>query len=75
MDKSIVKIATEVLKIPAEVVEQNCKELNEHQAFYFWNPTRGGIAVIVGKDGEKLAAVSGVSFEKHLKAYLEGKRN
>lgn len=75
MNKQIMKIAAETMKVPIEVAEDNFKELPEQDAFYFWNPVRGGIAVIVGNDGEKLGASSGVSFDQHLQAYVDGRRN
>lgn len=75
MNKKIVKIAAETMKVSENVAEENYKELPEQDAYYFWNPERGGIAVIVGKNGEKLGAVSGLAFEKHLQAYIDGKRN
>lgn len=77
MNKRIIITAAETMKVPLEleVAEENYKELPEQDAYYFWNPVRGGIAVIVGKDGEKLGASSGINFEKHLQAYIDGKRN
>ena len=75
MNKKIITTAIEAMKVPIEVAEEHFKELPEQDAYYFWNPVRGGIAVIVGRNGEKLAASSGISFEKHLKAYIDGKRN
>lgn len=75
MNKRIITTAAETMKVSLEVAEENYKELPEQDAYYFWNPVRGGIAVIVGRDGEKLGASSGISFEKHLQAYIDGKRN
>lgn len=75
MKEKILKIAAEVMQVPISVATENNKELPEHKAYYFWNPVKGGVAVIVGEDGQKLAATSGVSFDKHLQAYLDGRRN
>lgn len=75
MNKKIVKIAADTMKVPVEVAEEHYKEIPGHEAYYFWNPIRGGIAVIVGKSGERLGATSGLSYEKHLQAYIDGKRN
>ena len=75
MNKKIVKIAAEAMKVTVEVAEENYKEIEKYDAYYFWNPVRGGISVIVGKDGVKLSAVSGLNYEKHLQAYIDGKRN
>ena len=75
MNKRIITTAAETMKVPLEVVGKNYKELPEQDEYYFWNPVRGGIAVIVGRDGENLGASSGISFEKHLQAYIAGKRN
>ena len=75
MNKQILKIAAETMKVPIEVAKENYKELPDQDAFYFWNPVRGGIAVIVGTDGKKLGANSGISFYQHLQAYVDGRRN
>ncbi len=75
MNKRILTTAAETMKVSPEVAEENCKELPEQDAYYFWNPVRGGIAVIVGRDGGKLGASSGISFEQHLQDYIDGKRN
>ena len=75
MDKKIVRIAAETMKVSDEVAEDSYKEILDQDAYYFRNLERGGIAVIVGKDGEKLGAVSGLTLEKHFQAYIDGKRN
>ena len=75
MNKEILKNAAELLKIPEETAAAHCKAIPEHHAFYFWNPLRGGNSVIITENGEKLTATSAVSFEKHLNAFLAGRRN
>lgn len=75
MDEKIINIAADTIKIPAEEVKKNVKEIPELNAWYFWNPIRGGLAVIVNASGEKLGATSAVSYEKHVKAFADGKRN
>ncbi len=75
MNKDIIKIASEILNIALDETEKNCKEIPEINAYYFWNPTRGGISIIINELGEKLGATSGVSYEKHLQAFRDGKRN
>lgn len=75
MNKEIVSIAASVLKISVEDALRNSKEIPNYNLMYFWNPIRGGLSVIINKEGEKLVATSSVNFEKHLKAFLDGKRN
>lgn len=75
MDRKILEIAADAMKVTPEDAEKHHKEIPDHHCFYFWNPVRGGISVIVNTDGEKLAAGSAVRFEKHLKAFLDGRRN
>lgn len=74
-DLELIKTAASILKITEDVAAAHAKELPEHDAVYFWNPVRGGNAVILAANGEKLAATSAVSFEKHLAAFEAGKRN
>ncbi len=75
MDHNIMEIAAKAMKLSVEEVKKYQKAVPEIDGWYFWNPIRGGIAVLVNAAGEKLAATSGVSFEKHLKAFQGGKRN
>jgi len=75
MKDEIVAIAIEILKMSKEDVIKNSKSIPEIDGFYFWNPTRGGLSIIINSNCEKLGATSSVSFEKHLKAFIEGKRN
>lgn len=75
MDKNIIKIATEYMKVTAEIAEKHYKEIQEINAYYFWNPARGGISVIVNSEGEALGATSSVSFDRHLEEFKKGRRN
>ena len=75
MNRKIFEIAAQAMHIPVENVQNHYKTVDGINAYYFWNPIRGGLAVIVSEEGEKLAATSSVSFEKHLQAFLDGKRN
>lgn len=75
MNIKIIELAANVMKVSVDEAAKHNKSLPDIDAFYFWNPVRGGISVIVNSSGEKLGAGSSVSFEKHLKAFLEGKRN
>ena len=63
------------MKTSLETAKEHYKAIPEADAYYFWNPIRGGIAVIINKKGEKLAATSAVNFDKHLAAFLDGRRN
>lgn len=71
----IVKIASDVLGISVTEAQKNSKEIPEIEAYYFWNSIRGGLAVIINSNGEKLAATSSVSYETHLQAFIDGRRN
>ena len=75
MDKTILELAAKTLHIPTEDAEKNCKQVPEAGAWYFWNPVRGGGAVIIDAEGKKLGATSSVSYERHVKAFLDGRRN
>ena len=75
MDDRILEIAENTIKLSREELLSHYKELPEIEGYYFWNPARGGLSVIVGKDETKLGATSAVSFQKHLLAYKSGKRN
>lgn len=75
MDKKIIEIAASAMKITTEEAEKHYKEIPEINAYYFWVPMRGGVSVIVNSQGEKLGATSSVNFERHLQAFIDGRRN
>ena len=75
MDEKIIACAAEVLRISTQEAAAHCKPVPEINGWYFWNPARGGFSMFIDRDGEKLAATSGISYEKHLQAFLSGKRN
>lgn len=75
MEDKILEIAENTIKLSREELLAHYKELPEIDGYYFWDPKRGGLSVIVGKDGSRLGATSAVSFQKHLEAYISGRRN
>ena len=68
-------LAAEALSDTAEEMEKNCKEVPELNGYYFWQKQRGGKSVLFNGDGERLRATSSVSFERHLDAFKQGRRN
>lgn len=75
MNKNIIKIAAEHMKVSVDIAEKHYKEISEINAYYFWNPARGGISVIVNSEGEALGAASSVNFDRHLEEFKKGRRN
>ncbi len=74
MDEIYEKVA-DLLNMTTNEVKENCKKIDDIDAYYFWNSNRGGCSLIINEAGEKLGASSAVSFEKHINAYKSGKRN
>lgn len=70
-----IKLVSNELNLTEEEVQKHYKEIPKIDAYYFWNPIRGSISIIINKDGEKLSATSSIGFEEHLKAFIDGKRN
>lgn len=75
MIEEIIETAASVMRVSVSDARDHYKKIDGLDAYYFWNPIRGGIAVIIDDKGEKLAATSSISFNKHLQAFLDGKRN
>lgn len=73
--EELYKIVSETLKMAEEDVRKNSKRIDDIDAYYFWNSERGGNALIINLEGEKLGATSAVSFEEHVDAFKRGKRN
>jgi len=75
MDIKILELAAKAMKITTDAAAEHCKEAPEIGGWYFWNPVRGGISVLINAAGERLAASSGVNYDQHLKAFKNGRRN
>lgn len=75
MNKEIAALAAKVLKTDAAQVIGHCREISEIGGWYFWNPEKGGLSVLISSGGEKLAATSGVSLARHIEAFKSGRRN
>ena len=75
MDKKIIQTASDVLGITLEEAQRYSKPIPDINAMYFWKPVRGGKAMIINENGEKLVAASAISFDKHLQAFSDGRRN
>lgn len=75
MKEIIIDFVKESLGLSDAEINNNFRELPEIHAFYFWSSKRGGNAVIINEQGEKLIANSAVRFDDHLKAFIAGKRN
>ena len=70
----IIDYVCEILKISKEGAEKNSRKI-DNKTTYYWNPIRGGNSLIVDDEGNYLAAVSSVSFEKLLEEFKKGERN
>lgn len=75
MNEKILEIAAQAMHVEVENAAKHWREIPEHNCYYFWNPIKGGISVIINTNGEKLGAGSAVNFDRHLKAFLDGRRN
>ena len=58
MNQKSLEIASKVLNIPIEELKNNYKILDEDNATYFWQTTRGGNSIIVSENGSYLTATS-----------------
>lgn len=75
MNEKIIELAAKVLGVDLDVVRQHNKYVAEIAAWYCWSPERGGKAVIITDTGERLAANSSISFNKHVEEFKNGRRN
>lgn len=73
-EKNMLLAVAQILNISIDDAKIYKKEIKDKEAIYFWNPIRGGGAVIVAKDGSYLYAVSAINFDEHLKSFLSGER-
>lgn len=74
MEKHYAKIA-EIIELEIDEVPKYSKELEGFDGSYFYNPIRGGVGIIVDKDGFYLGAASSVNLDKHIEEFVERKNN
>lgn len=68
--------AADALGMTLEDIGNSGKPVFEANAWYFQNPQKPERAAIISFDGsEKLISYTPVSYEQHVKDYLEGRRN
>jgi hypothetical protein len=67
-------LASELLRIPLEVALEHSSELPEVDAYFFWEPVRGGGHIVVGRDGSVLFGISALSRRQLVDAFAEGRR-
>lgn len=67
-------IASELLGVPLDVVSTHSDELSGLDAFFFWEPTRGGGHIVVGRDGSVLFGISALSRQQMVDAFAAGRR-
>lgn len=72
---NIEQIAMDCLDVNEETLQTSSMELKEIDAWYYSNPMRGGLSMIINRDGEKLVANSSISFQQHYSDFCQGKRN
>lgn len=73
IDGNLEKVS-ELLKLTKEETIRNSKKIDEITTYY-WNPNKGGVSIIVGENGNYLAAASSISFEKLLEEFQKGGKN
>lgn len=64
-----------ILNMKSVDIYFNNKRIEDINATHYWNPSHGEISLIVADDGSYLRAASGVTFDKHLEEFKNGKRN
>ena len=73
-EKNLDKLS-QLLDMPIANVQLNSKRLNDVNATYYYNSTRGGKSVILSDDGSYLATGFATSFERLLEEFNNGRRN
>lgn len=74
-DAKITMEISKLLDLAITELKANSKRIDESNATYYYNSSRGGKSVIVADDGTYLAAGSATSFERLLEEFNKGRRN
>ena len=68
------QFAADLLELPLETIEKNCRYLEADDALYVSIMVKGGDSLLIGADGSFLYADSSVSFSEHRQEYRNGRR-
>lgn len=67
-------LASKILKITIEEVNEYAFELEQTDAMYISMPEKGGYSLIISPEGEVLYANSSVNFDYHVSEFIAGRR-
>jgi hypothetical protein len=74
VNSQLTQTAARILDISVSEAESNCKEIPDHSVVQFWNPARGGAAIIIGQDMTYLRYSGMTGPIQALERYLAGER-
>lgn len=75
MEKIDKERLAQMLDMSLEELEKNNSRVDECNATYYWNNSRGGLSFLVEDNGNYLGAASSVSKEKLIEEFKKGRRN
>lgn len=75
VEKEIISLAAKTLGVSYKDAEKYNKPVPQINGWHFWNPVRGGLSVLINRNGEKLVTSSPLNFDKRVEMFLSGKRN
>lgn len=71
----VLEVASSVLDMDSDALLGSYVPVKGTDAWYFWQPMRGGRSVIVDGDGSFLVATSSVNPERHVLEFRAGMRS
>jgi hypothetical protein len=74
VDSEFIQTAAGILGISEEAAASNHEEIPEHAVVQFWNPGRGGAAIILGPDMSYLRYSGMTGPIEALERYVAGER-
>jgi len=72
--KRQIELASRLLKLTVEEVNQDSVIIDSNGALYYSKPVKGGNSLIVGKDGSVLYANSSINYDEHMREFENGRR-
>ena len=68
------ELASTLLRLPVDQVLAYSREIPDIDAFFYWQPVRGGAQLIVGRDGTVLFGVSALNLDEMVVRFAAGHR-
>ena len=68
------ELASRLLRYPVDEAFEFSEDVPEIDAFFYWQPIRGGTQLLVGRDGTVMFGISSLTLDEMVTMFADGER-